>query len=82
MVNNAGVPFSGLFEETTDAHWDLALAVNVRGVIDGARVADNQMVTQPDGEGVPGSPPHPAVGRQAAPGGVQAPRLGTSGPRC
>ena len=66
MVNNAGVLFSGPFEETTDAHWDLALDVNVRGVIDGARA----------------EPRCAGRGRQAAPGGVQAPRLGTSGPRC
>jgi NAD(P)-dependent dehydrogenase (short-subunit alcohol dehydrogenase family) len=49
MVNNAGVLFSGPFEETTDAHWDRALDVNVRGVIDGARAAYDQMLTQPQG---------------------------------
>ncbi len=49
MVNNAGVLLSGPFEETTDAHWDRALDVNVRGVIDGARAAYDQMLTQPEG---------------------------------
>lgn len=49
MVNNAGVLFSGPFEETTDAHWEHALGVNVRGVVNGARAAYDQMLTQPDG---------------------------------
>lgn len=49
MVNNAGVLFSGPFEETTDAHWEHALGVNIRGVINGARAAYDQMLIQPDG---------------------------------
>lgn len=49
MVNNAGVLFSGPFEETTDAHWARAVAVNIQGVVNGARAAYDQMLTQPDG---------------------------------
>lgn len=49
MVNNAGVLFSGPFEETTDAHWQTALGVNLAGVVTGARAAYDQMLTQPTG---------------------------------
>lgn len=49
MVNNAGVLFSGPVEETTDRHWDTALAINVRGVVVGARAAYDVMRRQPGG---------------------------------
>ena len=39
MVNNAGVGVGGLTEEFTDQHWDLALRVNLGGVINGVRAA-------------------------------------------
>ena len=39
MVNNAGVGVGGLTEEFTDQHWDLALEVNLGGVINGVRAA-------------------------------------------
>lgn len=39
MVNNAGVGVGGLTEEFTDRHWDLALAVNLGGVVNGVRAA-------------------------------------------
>jgi len=39
MVNNAGVGVGGLTEEFTDVHWDLALGVNLGGVINGVRAA-------------------------------------------
>jgi NAD(P)-dependent dehydrogenase (short-subunit alcohol dehydrogenase family) len=35
MVNNAGVAIGGLLEELDERHWDKALDVNLRGVING-----------------------------------------------
>jgi NAD(P)-dependent dehydrogenase (short-subunit alcohol dehydrogenase family) len=46
MANNAGVLFAGAFEETTDRHWDVAIAVNLRGVVEGARAAYDIMAAQ------------------------------------
>lgn len=39
MANNAGVLFYGPAQEVTDHHWDTALAVNLRAVVDGAQAA-------------------------------------------
>lgn len=46
MVNNAGVLFAGPFEETTERHWDKAIDVNLRGVINGAHAAYGVMLRQ------------------------------------
>jgi NAD(P)-dependent dehydrogenase (short-subunit alcohol dehydrogenase family) len=39
LFNNAGLGVGGEPEELTDAHWDTALDVNVRGVINGCQAA-------------------------------------------
>ncbi|WP_374928418.1 SDR family NAD(P)-dependent oxidoreductase [Kytococcus sedentarius] len=39
MANNAGVLFYGPAAEVTSSHWDRALAVNLRAVVDGAHAA-------------------------------------------
>ena len=39
MVNNAGVAVGGLHEQLDQAHWDLALRVNLGGVINGINAA-------------------------------------------
>ncbi|MFN8099479.1 MAG: SDR family oxidoreductase [Dermatophilaceae bacterium] len=49
MVNNAGVLFAGAFEETTDRHWEVAIDVNLRGVVEGARAAYGVMLGQRTG---------------------------------
>lgn len=47
MVNNAGALFAGPFDETTAAHWDLAIALNLRAVVDGTHAAYEVMKAQP-----------------------------------
>ncbi|XVX20530.1 SDR family NAD(P)-dependent oxidoreductase [Actinomycetota bacterium] len=49
MVNNAGILFAGPFEETTDRHWDTAIDVNLRGVVNGCRAAYPVMQRQGGG---------------------------------
>src|ERR1035441_2165429 len=44
LVNNAGIGMAGRFLETTPAHWDNILAVNLRGVLNGSRAFATQMV--------------------------------------
>jgi short-subunit dehydrogenase len=49
MVNNAGIGMAGRFLETTPAHWDNILAVNLRGVLNGSRAFGTQMVDRGQG---------------------------------
>lgn len=49
LVNNAGIGMAGRFLETTSAHWDNILAVNLRGVLNGSRVFGTQMVDRGQG---------------------------------
>ncbi len=49
LVNNAGIGMAGRFLETTPAHWDNILAVNLRGVLNGSRVFATQMVDRGEG---------------------------------
>jgi NAD(P)-dependent dehydrogenase (short-subunit alcohol dehydrogenase family)/pimeloyl-ACP methyl ester carboxylesterase len=49
LVNNAGIGMAGRFLETTPAHWDNILAVNLRGVINGSRSFATQMVDRGQG---------------------------------
>ena len=49
LVNNAGIGMAGRFLETTPAHWDSILAVNLRGVLNGSRVFGSQMVDRGQG---------------------------------
>jgi short-subunit dehydrogenase/pimeloyl-ACP methyl ester carboxylesterase len=49
MVNNAGIGMAGRFLETTPAHWDNILAVNLRGVLNGSRAFGTQMVERGQG---------------------------------
>jgi NAD(P)-dependent dehydrogenase (short-subunit alcohol dehydrogenase family)/pimeloyl-ACP methyl ester carboxylesterase len=49
LVNNAGIGMAGRFLETTPAHWDNILAVNLRGVLNGSRVFGSQMVERGQG---------------------------------
>ncbi|HME79723.1 MAG TPA: SDR family oxidoreductase [Mycobacterium sp.] len=49
LVNNAGIGMAGRFLETTPAHWDNILAVNLRGVLNGSRVFGTQMVDRGQG---------------------------------
>jgi short-subunit dehydrogenase len=49
MVNNAGIGMAGRFLETTPAHWDNILAVNLRGVLNGSRAFATQMVDRGQG---------------------------------
>jgi NAD(P)-dependent dehydrogenase (short-subunit alcohol dehydrogenase family)/pimeloyl-ACP methyl ester carboxylesterase len=49
LVNNAGIGMAGRFLETTSAHWDTIMGVNVRGVITGSRVFGAQMVERGEG---------------------------------
>lgn len=44
MCNNAGILVTGPFAELTERHWDTALAVNLRAVVDGTRAAYRHMV--------------------------------------
>ncbi|MGA8544218.1 MAG: SDR family oxidoreductase [Mycobacterium sp.] len=49
LVNNAGIGMAGRFLETTPAHWDNILAVNLRGVLNGSRAFGTQMVERGQG---------------------------------
>jgi short-subunit dehydrogenase/pimeloyl-ACP methyl ester carboxylesterase len=49
LVNNAGIGMAGRFLETTPAHWDNILGVNLRGVLNGSRVFATQMVDRGQG---------------------------------
>ncbi|OBK47318.1 SDR family oxidoreductase [Mycobacterium kubicae] len=49
LVNNAGIAVAGRFLETTPEHWDVIMAVNVRGVISGSRAFGAQMVERGEG---------------------------------
>src|SRR6201993_2251578 len=49
LVNNAGIGMAGRFLETTPAHWDNILAVNLRGVLNGSRSFATQMVDRGQG---------------------------------
>jgi short-subunit dehydrogenase len=49
LINNAGIGMAGRFLETTSAHWDTIIAVNVRGVISGSRAFGAQMVERGEG---------------------------------
>jgi NAD(P)-dependent dehydrogenase (short-subunit alcohol dehydrogenase family) len=50
MANNAGIGVAGRVDETTDRHWDRVIAVNLAGVVHGARAAYEVMRAQ--GRGV------------------------------
>lgn len=49
LVNNAGIGMAGRFLETTSAHWDTIIGVNVRGVIAGSRAFGEQMADRGEG---------------------------------
>jgi NAD(P)-dependent dehydrogenase (short-subunit alcohol dehydrogenase family) len=49
LCNNAGLGVAGEPEELTDAHWEKALDVNVRGVIHGCRAAYPLLLGQGSG---------------------------------
>ncbi|SON61762.1 putative oxidoreductase EphD [Mycobacterium simulans] len=49
LVNNAGIGIAGRFLETTSAHWDTIMGVNVRGVINGSRAFGAEMVERGQG---------------------------------
>ena len=49
LVNNAGIGMAGRFLETTPAHWDNILSVNLRGVLNGSRAFGTQMVDRGQG---------------------------------
>jgi NAD(P)-dependent dehydrogenase (short-subunit alcohol dehydrogenase family)/pimeloyl-ACP methyl ester carboxylesterase len=49
LVNNAGIGMAGRFLDTTPAHWDSILAVNLRGVLNGSRSFATQMVDRGQG---------------------------------
>ena len=49
LVNNAGIAMAGRFLETTSAHRDAIVGVNVRGVISGSRAFGGQMVERGEG---------------------------------
>ena len=49
LVNNAGIGMAGRFLETTPAHWDDILAVNLHGVLNGSRAFGTQMVDRGQG---------------------------------
>ena len=49
LVNNAGIGMAGRFLETTPAHWDNILGVNLRGVLNGSRAFATQMVDRGQG---------------------------------
>ncbi len=51
MVNNAAIGSGGRLTETTEAEWDETMAVNLKGVFFGCKVAAQQMLAQdPRGE--------------------------------
>ncbi len=49
MFNNAGIGFVGAVEETSEEDWDRVIAVNLRGVYLGCRLAVEQMKAQGGG---------------------------------
>jgi NAD(P)-dependent dehydrogenase (short-subunit alcohol dehydrogenase family)/pimeloyl-ACP methyl ester carboxylesterase len=49
LVNNAGIGMAGRFLETTPAHWEAILGVNLRGVLNGSRAFGAQMVERGEG---------------------------------
>jgi short-subunit dehydrogenase/pimeloyl-ACP methyl ester carboxylesterase len=49
LVNNAGIGMAGRFLETTSAHWDNILSVNLHGVLNGSRAFGTQMVDRGQG---------------------------------
>jgi NAD(P)-dependent dehydrogenase (short-subunit alcohol dehydrogenase family)/pimeloyl-ACP methyl ester carboxylesterase len=49
LVNNAGIGMAGRFLETTSAHWEAIMGVNVRGVIIASRLFGAQMVERGEG---------------------------------
>ena len=49
LVNNAGIAIAGRFLETSPAHWDDIMGINVRGVIAGSRAFGAQMVERGEG---------------------------------
>ncbi len=49
LVNNAGIGMAGRFLETTPAHWENILSVNLRGVLNGSRAFGTQMVDRGQG---------------------------------
>jgi NAD(P)-dependent dehydrogenase (short-subunit alcohol dehydrogenase family)/pimeloyl-ACP methyl ester carboxylesterase len=49
LINNAGIGMAGRFLETTPAHWDNILGVNLRGVLNGSRAFASQMVERGQG---------------------------------
>src|SRR6185437_12382909 len=49
LVNNAAIGMAGRFLETTPAHWDNILGVNLRGVLNGSRAFATQMVDRGQG---------------------------------
>jgi short-subunit dehydrogenase len=49
MCNNAGILFAGPFAETDARHWDAAIAVNLRAVVDGTHAAYAVMAKQGHG---------------------------------
>ncbi|WIM90127.1 SDR family oxidoreductase [Candidatus Mycobacterium wuenschmannii] len=49
LVNNAGIGMAGRFLETTPAHWDNILDVNLHGVLNGSRAFARQMVDRGQG---------------------------------
>jgi short-subunit dehydrogenase/pimeloyl-ACP methyl ester carboxylesterase len=49
LINNAGIAIAGRFLETTSAHWDDIMGINVRGVISGSRAFGAQMVERGEG---------------------------------
>jgi NAD(P)-dependent dehydrogenase (short-subunit alcohol dehydrogenase family) len=49
MVNNAGIAVGGLLEELDQRHWDKALDVNLRGVINGVMAAYPHLTRQGSG---------------------------------
>ncbi len=49
MVNNAGVAIGGLLEELDERHWQRALDVNLRGVVNGVSAAYPVMSAQRSG---------------------------------
>jgi NAD(P)-dependent dehydrogenase (short-subunit alcohol dehydrogenase family) len=49
MVNNAGVAIGGLLEELDERHWDRAIDVNLRGVINGVTAAYPHLCAQHSG---------------------------------
>ena len=54
MVNNAAIGVSKPLLETTEEDWERVMGVNARGVFFGCKRAIQQMLTQPERDGVRG----------------------------